>query len=354
MTLRRILLAATAAFGLASGAANLEAATPKGALGALAVSPDGATVAAAGDNHALYLIDPATLEVRQRIHLGSNPQEMWYSADGKTLAVWTLDDEIRLLSTADWSLKATLPDVFQVAHAARADALVILGRPKRANDVSTTPLSVVSLADGATTLAASATGEFVGLAAKADASGFVLITKGVKDESEAKAETPKDLKGAEKETFELQHDGNTAEIVVLDGAGAETARVKSWYSQSGQLAGAHDGAQATFVGYGNENLTVRADGSLVGLFQGPTSYNYGIGVAPDQARIALGGLRHGSLVTLADQAGAVFELDQIQGWPEYYKGFAFAPDGSVYAGTTSFRLVHIGADGKIVAAKPVF
>ncbi len=334
MTLRRILLAATAAFGLASGAANLEAATPKGALGALAVSPDGATVAAAGDNHALYLIDPATLEVRQRIHLGSNPQEMWYSADGKTLAVWTLDDEIRLLSTADWSLKATLPDVFQVAHAARADALVILGRPKCAND--------------------GATREFVGLAAKADASGFVLITKGVKDESEAKAETPKDLKGAEKETFELQHDGNTAEIVVLDGAGAETARVKSWYSQSGQLAGAHDGAQATFVGYGNENLTVKADGSLVGLFQGPTSYNYGIGVAPDQARIALGGLRHGSLVTLADQAGAVFELDQIQGWPEYYKGFAFAPDGSVYAGTTSFRLVHIGADGKIVAAKPVF
>lgn len=354
MTLRRILLAATAALGLATGASTGEAATPKGALGALAVSPDGATVAAAGDNHALYLIDPATLEVRQRIHLGSNPQEMWYSADGKTLAVWTLDDEIRLLSTADWTVTATLPDAYRVAHAAAADALVILGRSQRANDVKTTPLSVVSLAGGGTTLAAVANGEFTGLATKADASGFVLITKGAKDEAEAKAETPKDLKGVEKETFELQHDGNTAEILVLDGAGVETARTKSWYSTTADLTGAHDGTQAYFVGYGNENLTVAADGSIVGLFQGPTSYNYGIGVAPDQTRIALGGLRHGSLVTLADQAGAVFELDQIQGWPEYYKGFAFAPDGSVYAGTTSFRLVHIGADGKIVAAKPVF
>lgn len=354
MTFRRFLLAATAAVVLACGAADAGAATPKGALGALAVSPDGATVAAAGDNHALYLIDAATLEVRQRIHLGSNPQEMWYSADGKTLAVWTLDDEIRLLSTADWSLKATLPDVFQVAHAAQADALVVLGRPKRANDVSTTPLSVLSLADGGTKLTASAIGEFVGLAAKADASGFVLITKGVKDESEAKAETPKDLKGAEKETFELQHDGNTAEIVVLDGSGAETARVKSWYSQSGQLVGAHDGAQASFVGYGNENLTVKADGAIVGLFQGPTSYNYGIGVAPDQKRIAIGGLRDGSLVTLADQGAAVFEIDDIPGWPEYFKGFAFAPDGSVFAGTTAYRLAHIGADGALVAVKPVF
>src|SRR5690606_3041342 len=102
-------------------------------------------------------------------------------------------------------------------------------------------------------------------------------------------------------------------------------RVTSWYSQSGSLVGAFAGARAHFVGYGNENLTVNADGSLVGLFQGPTSYNYGIGVSPDQTRIAIGGLRDGSLVTLADGAAQVFRIDDLPGWPEYYKGFAFAP-----------------------------
>jgi len=354
MTLRRVLLAATALLGLCFAPPATEAATPKGALGAIAVSPDGTTLAAAGDNHALYLIDPATLEVRQRIYLGSNPQELWYSADGKTLAVLTLDDEVRLLSTDDWSVKATLPEVYYAAHAAAADALVLLGRSKKTDGVSHTPLRVASLADGSVTLEAQVQGDFVGLAARADAGGFVLLTKGVKDESEAKAETPKDLKGAEKESFEQQHDGNSAEILVLDGGGAETARVKSWFSQSGSLTGVHDGGHAHFLGYGNENLTVNLDGSIVGLFQGPTSYNYGIGVAPDQARVALGGLRDGSLVTLADQAAVTFRLDDLPGWPEYYKGFAFAPDGSVYAGTTSYRIVHIGADGSLLLAKPVF
>lgn len=352
MPLRQGLLAVSACLALSLGGA--QAATPKGALGAIAVSPDGATVAAAGDNHALYLLDPATLEVRQRLHLGSNPQEMWFSADGATLAVWTLDDEIRLLSTADWSLKATVPDVFLVAHAAQADALAVLGRAQRKDNVASTPLRLVALGDGAIKLDAVAKGEFVGLAAKPDAAGFVLITKPAKDESEAKADTPKDLKGAEKETFEQQHDGNVAEVLVLDAAGAETARVTSWFSQSGTLVGAFDGARAHFVGYGNENLTVNADGSLVGLFQGPTSYNYGIGVSPDQTRVAIGGLRDGSLVTLADGAAAIYEIDDLPGWPEYYKGFAFAPDGSVFAGTTSYRLVHIGADGTLIAVKPVF
>jgi hypothetical protein len=354
MTLRRFLPAATAALCLAAGAPTGEAATPKGALGAIAVSPDGATVAAAGDNHALYLLDPATLEVRQRIHLGSNPQELWYSADGKTLAVWTLDDEVRLLSTEDWSVTATLLDVRHVAHAAQADALVLLGSAKRANEAKTTALRVASLVDGSVALESTVQGELVGLATTADAGGFVLLTKGVKDESEAKAETPKDLKGLEKETFELRHDGNTAEILVLDARGVETARVKSWYSTTAELTGVHDGRQVHFLGYGNENLTVSLDGTIVALFQGPTSYNYGIGVAPDQTRVALGGLRDGSLVILADRSAVVFKLDEVRGWPEYYKGFAFAPDGSVYAGTTSYRLVHIGADGRLLAARPVF
>ncbi len=352
--MRQVLLATAAILSLALLAPSGEAATPKGALGALAVSPDGTTVAAAGDNHAFYLVDAATLEVAQRIYLGTNPLEMWYSADGKTLAVFTLDDEVLLLSTADWTVKATLPKVALVTHAAAADALVILGKSQRTDAGMVMPLTVVALADGSVKTEAIVKGEMSAIATRPDAGGFIAISKQFKDEGETKTDTPKDLKGVEKDTFKQQHDGYAAEVLVLDASGAETGRVKSWYSNSSSLTGAFDGKQAWFVVYGNENVALAADGSIVGMFQGPSSYNYGVGVAPGQDRMALGSLRTGGILTLASGAAAPITVNEIPGWPEYFKGFAFAPDGSVFGGTSSFRLIHIGADGKVIGAAPVF
>ncbi len=354
--MRQFLLATAATLTLALTAPSGDAATPKSALGAVAVSPDGATVAAAGDNFTLYLVDAANLQVRQRIYLGTNPQELYYSADGKTLAVFTLDDEVVLYSTEDWKPRATIGNrIQQVAHAAAADSLVLLGSSKRDKDNNyETPITVIALANGGVKLEAVLKADVAAIAAQPDAGAFIAMTKQVKDEKEEKAEPPKDLSATEKKNFKQQHDGNVAEILVLDASGSETARQPSWFSQSGSLTGVFNGSEAWFLGYSNENIRLKADGSIIDFFEGPSSYNYGIGVSADQTQVALGNLRTGSILDPATGASVVFKLDQLQGWPEYIKDLAFAPDGSVFAGTTSYRLVHIGADGKVIQAAPIY
>ena len=346
------VVAALLTLGLA---ATAWPATPKGALGAIAVSPDGNAIVAAGDNQVLYLIEPDTLEVRQRVHVGTTPLKLWYSADGATLAMLTTDDDILFFETGSWSEQGTVKDVFVVAHAAAADALVVLGRPSKSQDGSyITQLQVLPLSGAAPLLQANVAGDVAAIAAKPDASAFILMTKQTKDESETKQEPPADLKGLDKEIFRLQHDQQASQVIVLDATGAEIGRQPSWYSQSGDLVGIYADGAIHFLGYGNKNATFAPDGTLVAVFAAPGSFNYGVGTDAAQMRAAVGSLRQGALVDLASGAGASFEIEALRGWPEYFKDFAFAPDGTVWAGTTSYRLVHIGADGTVIDAQPIF
>jgi len=345
---------AALALVVASGS-SVSAATPKNALGAIAVSPDGGTIAAAGDNRVLYLVDPGSLEVRQRIAIGTNPQELWYSSDGSTLAMLTTDDDVLFFDTGTWTEKGALNDVFAVTHAAAADALVALGRPKKGTDGSmTTVLLVQPLTGGAPTSEIAVVGEAVAIASRPDAGAFAVLTKPAKDESETKQDPPSDLKGIDKEIFRLQHDQQASEIVLIAATGAETGRQKTWYSQSGALTGVYAADAIHFIGYQNKNARFGLDGALIAVYEGPVSYNYGIGVDAAQDRVAVGTLRDGGILTLAGGASVAFEIDQGRGWPEYFEGFAFAADGSLWGGTSAFRLVHAGADGTVIAAKPVF
>lgn len=343
----------TAAILLASSLASAD--VPKNALGALAVSPDGSTVAAAGDNRVLYLVEPDSLAVRERIWIGTNPLELYYSADGGTLAMVTTDDVALFLSTETWEEIARVEGVLAFAPALAADSLAFLSRPKKQDDGShLTPLTLVSLADGSVLLEAQVPGSGAALASRPDASAFAVLTKQQDDETEPKEDLPADLKGLDKEVFKQQHDGRTSEIVFLDAAGAETARAASWFGTTSAMNGAWGGEVVRFLGYQNRNPAFAADASTVGLWETPVSFNYGIAVSPDQTRIAVGTLRDGAVMSLEDGSSLPFALDSLEGWPEYFEGFVFAPDGSVYGGTSAYRLVHVGADGSLLAVEPVY
>jgi hypothetical protein len=134
----------------------------------------------------------------------------------------------------------------------------------------------------------------------------------------------------------------------------EIGRQPSWYSQSASLFGVYQADAVHFLGYNNKNAIVTEDGGLMLLFEGPVAFNYALGTDAAQGRVAVGSLREGAIVDLADSSAVEFDIDQGRGWPEYFEGFAFAPDGSLWGGTTAFRLVHVGADGKVMAAKPIF
>lgn len=340
------LLAATA---LVTAAA---AATPKNALGAIAVSPDGATVVALGDNRVLYVVDPTTLEVKQRVGLNLNPLEAVFSKDGSALAVWDTDSRITIFAASDWSVKATIDGAESIAFAVEGDVVAAMGRPGYDAD-ATTPVVIYALGDGSKKAEGKLKGKGASIVAAADGSSYAVITERTETTAETKTDAPQELDGAAEAEFEQKNDGYASDVVRLDASGNETGRVTTWYGTYDALSGSVVDGTAYFAGYSNVNLKIAADGTA-SVFVLPTSYLYGFGVSGDGKTFAGGSLRDGALYAVADGAGKTFEADQLEGWPEYFEGFGFAPDGSVYGGTTAYRLVHIGPDGVIKTMKPVF
>lgn len=90
----------------------------------------------------------------------------------------------------------------------------------------------------------------------------------------------------------------------------------------------------------------------------PNRFGYGWGVALDHAQLGTGSLASGAVGVLSPDGFRVTEFtlpDRLPGWPEYFAGFAFAPDApSVYGVTSAFRLIPIRTDGEIVASVPVY
>jgi hypothetical protein len=349
-TLVRLLAGTAAAALLAAGAS---AATPKNALGAIAASPDGAMLAAAGDNRVLYLLDPATLDVKARVPIATNPLEMAFSKDSSTLAILTTDGELRFHRTADWSLASTVKDIEAAAFAMGSDQVVAMSRPGWGDD-PTTPLAVYPLNGGAPVLQVTVKGKMKSVAVAPDATQLVLLSEQADEASEPKAQPDQSLQGLARTEFEQKNDGKASELVLLDKTGAETARAKTFFGSYETFTGAVTGGHAYFIGYGNDNAKVNLSDLSVTLFELKASYNYGIGISADQTKAAGGSLRDGTVADLAAGTSAEFKLDDQDGWPEYFEGFAFGPDGSVYGGTTAYRLAKISPSGQILLTKPIY
>lgn len=341
-------------FAVSGIMSSVQAAVPKNALGAIAISPDGAMLVAAGDNRALYVLDPVSLEVKQRVSIGINPQEAFFTKDGATLAIYDEDGDMHIYSVADWSEKAVVKDGEAMAVSPAADTFVTLAYPTSSGGTYATPFAIYSMIDGSKKLEGSIVGQAKSIAAAPDGSSYVVLIARQEDANEAKTATPADLKDLAKLEFEKKNDGSTSQVVKLDSAGKELSRVTTWYSTYETLRGVANADAAWLLGYSNQNLRVGNDGSIQ-LFVLAPSYLYGMGFAPDGAKVAAGSLRDGTIYNFADGAAVTYELDETpSGFPEYLVGFTFAPDGSAYVGTTAYRLAHIGADGKIIAVKPVF
>ena len=69
--MKKILLASAIAFTIAFAAVSLARDPSWGGLAGLAVSPDGKTIVTGGQNRVIYVLDAATLEVKQRVWAGA-------------------------------------------------------------------------------------------------------------------------------------------------------------------------------------------------------------------------------------------------------------------------------------------
>jgi hypothetical protein len=260
---------------------------------------------------------------------------------------------LRFLATGDWKTIAEVADAESVAIAEDADLIYAVGRPRGYREKAKTAVYAYELATGKQVLDASVKGSLSSVGTLPDGSRIFALTRPDKSDDEKKEKTPNNLKGVEKEMHKLQHDGRTADFITLDKTGKELGRFTTWYS--GRVVELVGAAGSVFgVSYNNVNARIDSTSKEVKLFQAKNSYNYGIGYSATQGVLATGGLANGSITNLADGTGISYKIDRIGGWPEYFKGFAIAGDGTIYGGTTAYRLVKIAPGGKVEKTLPVY
>lgn len=320
---------------------------------AVAVSADGKQLVAGGRNRALYEIDPASLEVKRRAYLGRQIQKMAFSPSGKTLIVESTK-VVQWLSAETFAVRKTLENAGRITMVPAAGLLAVNSKARpysiKLLDIETGEEKASVPYDKMKSVAA--------FALQPDGKQVAILYGRRRDESEKKVaykEIPKDLKGPALNVFKQKNDGYTASFAIFDVATGQPVLEKTlWYgAPGGGNIAFWNGDKVFVVGYENQNATIDAKGE-VAYFELANSYNYARSCDATGAALLTGGLRRGARTTLPDRKAVAFELDKIEGFPEYFKSFDFAADGTGYAGTTASRVVRIGADGVVQASKPIY
>jgi hypothetical protein len=193
----------------------------------------------------------------------------------------------------------------------------------------------------------------VAVGTNGDASQIVVLSRSKTDEAEKKEKTPKELEGLARDEFEQKHDGRTSEVLWLDGELKETHRYGTYYGDYGTNQLLVKDNVASFVSYRNKCAKFTPEGET-SLFRTGTQYNYGIGVAPDQKLIASGGLATGMLMDMEKKTSISFDHNKLPGFPEYFYGFAFGPDGTIYGGTSAWRIIKVSPEGEVLSESPIY
>jgi WD40 repeat protein len=325
---------------------NLQAHTPKNALAAAAVSPDNKTLVTGGDNRVLYVLDQATMNVQKRVWLKTNIYNMAFNKTGSTLVVEDTSETLYFIDTKNWQVKTTIKKAGSISAAPAADILAGVASGYRKSTVK-----FISMTDGTIKGQLEFPGKVNSIGIDAQGTRLVLLASGPKGK-EAKAKTPKTLRGFEASAFKQKNDGKVSILAEYAVPSGKQLSMKTIFYSSNSAAILVGKKKTLIINYANVNASIEGDN--ISLFRAISSYNYGIGISPDRKTLLVGGLRGGTLVNAENMEMKSFKIDKLPGWPEYYKGFGFGPDGTGYAVTTAYRLVKIDKNGVIVKAVPVY
>ncbi len=352
--MNRAFLLPLAAALLLLAAAPASARAPRwGGLDAVAVSPDGKSLAVGGQNRTLYLLDPVTLEVRRRVWVGGRIVFLAFNRDGSRLLLEDDSESLRLFDAATWKLLERVPRCSGAVISRAADLVAVRDR----SSYPEARLRLLSLTDVKEKGTVELTERAAAYAFDAEGKKLVMVSEG-RAGAEKKlplSEPSPKLSELGRREFRQRHDGMVSSLLTVEVAKGKVLRaVPLWYtsdSDSTQLAVA--GGKVWVTNFNNTCARIEASGATA-LFETGLTFNHALAVSPDGKLLACGGMREGLYGPLEGGKRVKFELEALPGWPEYFGGFAFAPDGIAYGVTSAFRVVRIDKAGKVVKVAAVF
>ena len=183
----------------------------------VAISPDGKTLVAGGDTRTLVILDPESLEVKNRIWIETTITDLAFSKDGATLLVGDSGERVLSYKTSDWSKKSVLEKRDKLSVARDADLFAAM------EEDYSNGTSIFFHAVGDNSVKGSmrfAKGErVVGFGLSPDGKKIGILFAEKPDPAEKKVEykdMPKDLKEPERTTFQQQNDGKTSRMVFAE------------------------------------------------------------------------------------------------------------------------------------------
>jgi WD40 repeat protein len=329
-------------------------ATPINGL-TVALSPDGQTLVASGSNRAFLRLDPANLEVLERVWHGLSITTMAFNHDGSVLAVTDAGTGglVTFFDARTLQRKFDIRGREAVAFCTPADLFAGVEAHRSAEPF----LAVQRLGDGGMVLRAALLPRRPVAAVGLDPEGrtAAVLYEAQNDPAEDKSTPEAGLQGLDRIVAMHQGDGRTSVVDFYDiGTGELTARHTLFYAPGSSARAVLLAGDLIVVCGNNQNARIGPDGS-VRLFQTACSVNYGIGFTPDHRTILTGGLAQAALTSAEDLATRGFPVQQkLPSWPEYFRGFAGRPEGPFFGATDGFRVFSIHPQGSVAAVQPAY
>jgi len=320
---------------------------------AVAVSPDGATILAAGDNRAVYTLDATSLEVTRRRYIAGQVEWMDYSADGKLIFVRTDDEVFTARAARSFKTIYDVEDIDEVAYAPQVDRILLLESSYKGGVLH---LLVASTGEELQRI------EFPDLdtemvALSPDASHALILTSSDSTDDEPKESTPSDLKGYDRYLHRQQNDGYVSTVVSVSLAdGAWTTGTTVFRVSFPTHVRMRKDRRAVLGGVGNSAVLSR-DGTTDLMNLGDSYIAFGR-ISDDGATMVTTSGRdiafHPLNGTATGEATLELEAPKMAGPSERVTAMDEAADGTIYMVTSGYRIWKIAPGAAEVDARAVF
>ena len=325
--------------------------TPANGIGGIAVSPDGKTVLAAGDTRVVYVLDAATMEVKDRVYTGTTVVWMTYRQDGKVVFARDTSGVLTAVDTSTfkpvWQLKGT-----QTADYALAANLLAVTVRKKYNEYLARTIDANTFetkSETALPVKFYPRGQGISI----DGLKMVVTSSSRRVKDEERKRPPSDMRGLERNVFRHKHDQYGSQIAQIDLTTGQTEITDSWWYSSRPKHIHVTMGGATVLGYTSDNATIAPSGEVTMIDAGSRS-QYSAMTMPAGDAYVIGAMRQISLKKAGSDSAQVFKLKRMAGWPEYVLRFTTGPNGKIYASTNAYRVIVLDPAAGTIKAHAVY